>query len=293
MSGDLILPAIVTVVLGAAAGLVGWPVRPMLAVRFLTAIALAVAVTAVTVLSVVVAGFAARWALVLSLIEWCPVVPLHHQVGILEGTLATGALVAVGVRTRLVLRRWRQAVAGTQGRRLAVVDSADPIAYAAPGDPGCVVVSRGLLDVLGPRERQVVLAHERAHLHLRHHRYLLAGEIAVAVVPLLRPLAGQIRLATECSADECAAEALGGDRRLVARTIARVAITRSVHGGLVGAFGGGSVPLRVRALVGPPRGAAVATGAFGIIAATAVMTIAAGSIQVHHFVELVEHVCRF
>lgn len=292
MFGELLLPAMVAMVCGAAAGLVRWPLRPMLAVRVLTAIAVAVASTAVAVLSVVVAGFAARSALVLSVIEWCPVVPLHHQVNVLEGALAVAALTAAGSRSRRVLRSRRCAVAGTEGRRFAVLESAEVIAYAAPGDPGCVVVSRGLLDALEPRERQVVLAHERAHLHRRHHRYLLAGEIAVAIVPFLRPLVGQIRLASERSADETAAEAMGGDRRLVARTIARTAITRSVHDGLVGAFGGSSVPVRVNALIGRPHGPAVVTGAIGMIAATTAMTVIAGSVQVHHLVELIEHVCN-
>jgi len=172
-----------------------------------------------------------------------------------------------------------------------VVDSPELIAYAAPGDPGCVVVSRGLLDALEPRERQVVLAHERAHLYHGHHRYLLAGEIAVAIVPFLGPLVDQIRLATERSADESAAEALGGDRRLVARTIARAAITRTVHDGLVGAFGGASVPARVQALIGPPQNPALTVAAFPVIGATAAVTVLAGSVQVHHFVELIEHVC--
>ena len=54
------------------------------------------------------------------------------------------------------------------------------IAFAVPGDPGCVVVSRGLLDRLEPRERKVVFAHERAHLRLGHHRYLHASEVAAA-----------------------------------------------------------------------------------------------------------------
>ena len=287
----LLLPAITTIAVGAAVGLVRWPLRPMLAARVLTAIAVVVAATAATVLGVVAVGFSARSALVLSVIEWCPVVPLHHQVGMLEGSLAVLALAAATIRIRRVLRTRRRASEGTEGRRLAVVDSAEPIAYAAPGDPGCVVVSRGLLDALEPRERQVVLAHERAHLYHGHHRYLLAGEIAVAIVPFLGPLVDQIRLATERSADESAAEALGGDRRLVARTIARAAITRTVHDGLVGAFGGASVPARVQALIGPPQNPALTVAAFPVIGATAAVTVLAGSVQVHHFVELIEHVC--
>ena len=57
----------------------------MMAVRVLTAIAFVVATTTTVVLAAVVVGFAARSGLVLSLIEWCPVVPLHHHVGVAEG----------------------------------------------------------------------------------------------------------------------------------------------------------------------------------------------------------------
>lgn len=293
MSVELFLPALVAVACGVAAGLFRLPLRPMLAVRVLTAMAIVVAATTTVVLAAIAVGFAARSALVLSVIEWCPVVPLHHQVGVAEGSVAA-LLLVVGVwRARRVLGRRRWASAGTDGQSLAVLDSDEPIAYAAPGDPGCVVISRGLLDALEPRERQVVVAHERAHLHHRHHRYLLAGELSVAIVPLLRPLVAQLRLATERSADETAVDALDGDRQLVARTIARAAMTQSVHAGLVGAFGGGSVPARVQALIGPPdsmTSMAAGTVAGALIAASA---MAAGSVQLHHLVELIDHLCHF
>jgi hypothetical protein len=137
-----------------------------------------------------------------------------------------------------------------------------------------------------------VLAHERAHLHHRHHRYLLASELAVAIVPLLRPLAVQICLATERSADESAASALGGDRRLVARTIARAAITRSVHEGLVGAIGGGSATARVNALIGPPQTPAVVMLALGAVATTATMALAASSMEIYALMGLIAHLCH-
>lgn len=158
---------------------------------------------------------------------------------------------------------------------------------------GWVVVSRGLLDALAPRERQVVVAHERAHLHHKHHRYLLAGELAVAVVPTLRPLVAEFRSATERSADESAVVALGGDRQLVALTVARAAITRSAYDGLVGAFGGASIPDRVNALVGPPDRVASTVFALSVGATTAVLAVAAGSLEAHHLVELIGHVCHF
>ena len=105
-----------------------------------------------------------------------------------------------------------------------------------------------------------------------------------------RPVTG---LATERSADETAVDAFDGDRRLVARTIARAAITRSADVGLVGGFGGGSVPARVHALIGPPDSTmsiAVGTVAGALIATSA---MAAGSVQMHHLAELIDHLCHF
>mgnify|MGYP001823710363 CR=1 FL=1 len=292
MSFELILPALIAIACGVAAGWFRLPLRPMVAVRVLTAIAVVVAATTAVVLAVVVVGFAARSALVLSLIQWCPVVPLHHHVGYAEGTAAVVLLGLGAWRARRVLIRRRWAAEGTQGQSLSVLDCAEPIAYAAPGDPGCVVISRGLLDALAPRERQVVVAHERAHLHHRHHRYLLAGELAVAIVPMLLPLVAQLRLATERSADETAVHVLDGDRQLVAHTIAHAALTRTMHSGLVGGFGGASVPARVAALIGPPD--SVTTMALGGSAGAlvAVSAVVAGSVQIHHLAGLVDHLCH-
>ncbi len=288
----LIVPALVAVACGVAAGCFNWTLRPMLVVRALTAVAVVVAATVTAVLAVVGVGFAARSALVLTLIQWCPVVPLHHHVGLVEGATAVLFLTVGLWRARRVLIRRRWAVEGTHGQSLSVLDCAEPIAYAAPGDPGCVVISRGLLDALEPRERQVVVAHERAHLHHRHHRYLLAGELAAAMVPLLHPLIVKLRLATERSADETAVQALDGDRHLVARAIARAAITRTAHSGLVRGFGGGSVPTRVAALVNPADSVTQVTSAGSAGAAIAVTAFAAGSVQLHHLAELVDHLCH-
>lgn len=292
MSIELVLPTVVAVAFGTAAVLVRWPGRPTVVMRLLAGIAGVTAATVFLVVSVGAVGLLARSALVMSLIDWCPVVPLHHDVGYLEGGLAFVATSAGLIRMVRVVRRRRRAAGGMRGRRLFVLDTAEPIAYAAPGKPGCVVVSRGMLDVLGPRERQVLFAHERAHLRHHHHRYLLVGELAAAVLPVLRPLVYQLQLATEREADEAAVRAMGGDRPLVARAIARAAITSSAYHGLVGAFGGGSVPVRVQALIGPassPARARVGLLAAGVVAAVA---LAAGSVQLHHVARLAGHLCH-
>lgn len=292
MSIGLVLPAIIVAVIASLAGAARWPLRPAVAMGVLSVIGAVGSATVLFMAVVGVVGFFARSAVVLSLIAWCPVVPLHHEITLFEGIVS---IVVVGgsawrIRQVLVMRQW--ASRGTEGRRLAVLDTGEPIAYAAPGTPGCVVVSQGMLDVLDPKERQVLFAHERAHLDQNHHRYLLVVELAVAVLPTLRPLADQLRLATERCADEAAARAMGDDRELVARSIAKAAVRADDYRGLVGSFGGGSVRRRVHALLGPaPSPAALHAGAFSTFAIASVAVVATG-IQVHHVVELIEHLCH-
>ncbi|MFC5754404.1 M48 family metalloprotease [Actinomadura rugatobispora] len=133
------------------------------------------------------------------------------------------------------------------------LETAVPIAVAVPGRRGGVLLSRGLLNALTPKELQVVFEHERSHLRHHHHRYLAAGVMAATLLPPLRPLDGRLRLVVERWADEDAAEAIG-DRALVARTIAKVALAQSP--GDVSepttAFAQSGVVQRVEALLGRP-----------------------------------------
>jgi hypothetical protein len=77
------------------------------------------------------------------------------------------------------------------------------------------------IDLLDEDEQRIVLAHERAHAHYRHDRYLLAAEPAAAALPPLRALARRVNYSIERWADEAAA-AICGDRRLVAITLGKV-----------------------------------------------------------------------
>ncbi|WP_240678378.1 M48 family metalloprotease [Streptomyces griseoviridis] len=65
-----------------------------------------------------------------------------------------------------------------------------PDAYALPGRPGRVVVTTGMLRALDAREREVLFAHERAHLAGRHHLFAVCAESAAALHPALRALRG-------------------------------------------------------------------------------------------------------
>ncbi|MCX3061245.1 M56 family metallopeptidase, partial [Streptomyces beihaiensis] len=106
---------------------------------------------------------------------------------------------------------------------LAVLDDDRPQAFALPGAPGRIVVSRGMLRSLAPAERSALLAHERAHLRGRHHLFLTAWHLASSVNPMLRPLATAGAFALERWADEEAAAAVG-DRAVTARAVARAAL---------------------------------------------------------------------
>ncbi len=292
MNLEFLLPGLALFGVTTALGFGRWPLPPRFAVRGLTAIAVVTASTAVILVAATASGFLLGPAQRAELVAWCRVLPLHHEVGLLAGALSLLALLVMAARVAIVVVRLRLAVKDTQGRRLSIIDNPEPMAYAAPGKPGCVVVSTGMLSALEPRERQVVFAHERAHLRQAHHRYVTMGALANALVPGLGPLVGQLRLATERCADEEVVRVLGGDRHLVASTIAKAAMTTSAFRDVVPAFDGASVVARVEALIGAPQ--APWSSRFGtvIVSAGTIAALGAGSIQLHHLWVLADHICN-
>ena len=111
-----------------------------------------------------------------------------------------------------------------------------------------------------------------------------------SALPFLRPLATQLAHAIERWADEDAAQVVG-DRRLVASAIVRATEAVSEHS--TGSLGmaDGAVRERVRALLGPHRSLAVGRVWAGVGVAIVGITIVASSVQLHHVVTLVEHLC--
>ncbi|GAA4263723.1 M48 family metalloprotease [Dactylosporangium darangshiense] len=176
---------------------------------------------------------------------------------------------------------------GPARERLLVVEWASPRAVAVPprrDRPGHVLVTRGLLRLLDARERAAVLAHEGAHLSRRHHRTTALAGAAAALNPLLHPVVSAVWLLVERSADEDAARAVA-DRRLVAHTVAKVALAAHGQAAALG-FGGSSTLRRVEALTRPqpgrrPAGAVDASAV--LLAALSLALVAAACID---FVEL-------
>lgn len=207
----------------------------------------------------------------------------RHPAG---AAVAVGALVFIAWRCTVVVRRHLAVVRPYRnGETLVILDEPAPRAFAVPGRPGTVVVSSGLVRSLTPEERLVVLAHERAHLDRRHHRYTLIADLAVAVLPFARPFAASVRHSTERWADEIAAATVG-NRQLVGETIAKTALAAGPVGTF--AFGGDHIVNRVETLLSPamqpPRGAA-AMSVLGCATA-----LGGAALQLHHFAGVLIHV---
>lgn len=231
----------------------------------------AVAAWGLTIASLVVAGSTGFVLAVLAL-TWLGQTPIiasaaEWSASELDATSPIPEFVAAGCLTLLCLaglrvlvrmiRRGRTLMDVRQAHRgvpatVIVVDSDRPDAFATPSPGGRIVLTSALMAALTPVERRVVIAHERAHLRHQHAWWLLLADLAEAANPLLRPTLGVIRHAVERWADEDAAGEIG-DRQLVARTIARVALLRHEveNRTVVSAATGGQVPRRVRALLSP------------------------------------------
>ena len=168
--------------------------------------------------------------------DWSPLVlrnsdPFPAAVAVLGGIALVAGVVALVRAARRRVRAYRtlrRAVAPLPHQAgVLVIDSTQPDAYATPAAGGRIVITTAMLDALWPGEDRAVIAHERAHLRFRHSWWLVAADLAAAANPLLRPTAAAVSDAVERWADERAA-VIVGDRKLVARALARAAL--HVHG---------------------------------------------------------------
>jgi Zn-dependent protease with chaperone function len=215
----------------------------------------------------------------------------HDEVA---GKLAIPALLAVLLacgrtlwRHGRVRRRAHRALAGLPGTEVAVLPDEVPYAYSLPGRRrDRVVVTTALLSCLEPAERRALFAHERAHLAARHHRFLLAVQLAARVNPFLRPLRTAVSYMAERWADEDAAQAVGS-RRAVACAIGKAAlVSRGTPVPTLAGFAApGPVPRRVAALLGPAPAmrswpsvfTSVGLAAWGAAAGTAVSALSSAN----------------
>lgn len=152
-----------------------------------------------------------------------------------------------------------------------------------------------MLRSLEPREREALLAHERAHLAARHHLFLAVAQLAGWCHPALAAVVPRVSFAAERAADESAARATG-DRTLTARAVGRAALaaTRAGRrpGGSVRVAGAvtGPVPARVKALLtrAPVRRVVPALLAMALLCAGAGASSLAGAVWLHRGVEIAQ-----
>ncbi|WP_393086047.1 M48 family metalloprotease [Streptomyces sp. LN704] len=199
----------------------------------------------------------------------------------------------------LLRRAWRSAAEGTGAGDLLVVPGSEVDAFALPahrGRGGRIVVTSGMMRALRATEREVLLAHERAHLSGRHHLLSAVVDLSTTVHPAVRSLRESLGFHLERWADEAAAAAVG-DRKVAAAAIARAALAgasqkRRTGGGYpLLSVTAGPVPRRVEALLRPApaaaQGGARQAGALGLATAVAALAPAAlaPAYGLHEYVE--------
>lgn len=271
------LPLLLSAVLALGSPLLHRRLAPAAAARTLVA-------------SAALAALASTWALLLlslTLLSHTPFAverdasePVPARVAVLALLLLTAGVLRA-VRAVRVRRHTEQAMRQVcllchPAGELAVMRDPQPQAYAVPdhgGDGGGrILVSTGLLQAATAGDRRVVLAHERAHLRLAHHRLRATAELAAAVNPLLIPLRQATSYLVERWADEDAAAATGS-RAGAGTALARVALAAGppprANAGVL-AFHRHAVPSRVHALRSAPvRSRPVFAGACLLVVALA------------------------
>ncbi|MCX5401754.1 M48 family metalloprotease [Streptomyces sp. NBC_00102] len=230
---------------------------------------------------------------------WPAVVPLACVAG---GALLTQLVLLLrrlGRHRSLLRDAWLSVEGGTGEGDLLVIPGPEVDAFALPGyrgRRGRVVVTAGMVRTMKANEREVLLAHERAHLAGRHHVFSAVVDLAAVIHPALRGLREALSFHLERWADEAAASAVGS-RRVTASAIARAALAGPPRGR--GGSGGypllsatsGPVPRRVQALLLPepttPRGGARRVGVAVLAGTVAVAGPAALALAygLHEYVE--------
>jgi hypothetical protein len=230
--------------------------------------------------------------------------PVAIAAGAVLAAVAAGACRAVYGRGSALLAAGRQASRLPGAGDVVVTDDDRADAYTLPGWPCRIVITAGMLRALTYPERQVLLAHERAHAGRKHYAFTSAARLAAAANPLLRPVAAEVGFTVERWADEDAADVMG-DRSLTARAIARAALATSaappardaigalgilgIHGGTLSLRHAGPVPRRVAALLRPaPRPNPLLLGLALLLVAVSGASALEAARNLHQLIELAQ-----
>jgi hypothetical protein len=289
---SLLIPALAALAACLSIGTAQRRLPPRAATWLLTLLIAGTGLAVLWATSTVALGFVAQHHPPWLGLGWCRHLYRHgHHVPPALGVTALVALAVMGAGSWRARRRYRR-YASLPGNAVEIIPSAIPMAMTLPGRTGPIVVSTGMLRSLDSDETRVVFAHERAHLHHRHYRFLAVAELTASALPVLRPVLHEIRHATERWADESAAAEVG-DRRLVAQAIARAALaTTGRTSAPAMAMATSGVPARVEALLRPlPSKGAKGMSWVALGVAALVVATAGSMVQLHHLVAFALHVC--
>ncbi|MCA1219445.1 M48 family metalloprotease [Streptomyces sp. 8L] len=211
------------------------------------------------------------------------------------------------IRQRSLLRHaWESVDDGVSEGDVLILPGMGVDAFALPAhrDRGArVVITSGMVRALEPGDREVLMAHERAHLAGRHHVLSVIVDLAAMIHPGLGALRAPLAFHLERWADEVAA-AVVGNRRAAAAAIARAALACAAPGrpGTKGypllSATSGPVPQRIEALLLPepaaPSGRVERTRAAALTGTVAGAALAALALSygLHEYVEYASGVVR-
>lgn len=282
MTGFVALPLIAAMVTMLVAGPFLDRLAPASAVRWNAVLLSAVVAAAVPTFWMVGLSGLAHLGVRSSAFDWSMhLLPDHPLTSVVIGVSSLTMAVVGTIRVVGALRSYTRA-RSAETCPFHLVDSADVFAYTLPGPAGTIAISRGLRDSLDGREFAIVLAHERAHADHRHDRYLLLANITRAVLPVANSSADRLRFHLERWADEIAVGTTGADRRLAARTIAKVALAQSHSPAILGIASHG-VAARAGALIEPPP-SPTALGRV-LVGLSVAITVSLSVGQLHHTAE--------
>ena len=263
MASQWLIPASALACVGIFGATVGWTrhASPAFATRLLITLSAAVAAALAATLMMLALPLIGRSDSLADHGHWSNAVFVRSPAsGLVPGVLAAAALLALVSRVVFELyRQLRDRAAAVRLRRelgtdygetvVAAVDEVDAFALSS----GVIVMTHGLATALGPDERRAVLAHERAHLDHRHHRYRRTAALLAAANPLLYRVPAATAYLTERWADEEAARATSRATTATAlREVARLG-GRRVEQSLATAHSAAvCVPERVHALESAP-----------------------------------------
>ncbi|GAA3724859.1 Zn-dependent protease with chaperone function [Spinactinospora alkalitolerans] len=219
------------------------------------------------------------------------------SLALVASMVALARLLWVALRQSRAAIRWRRdhqrdlAACATSRvihrRRVWLVESGEPSVYCVPGGRFGIVITRGAVDALTPREMRAVMAHEHAHLRGRHHllvAWVRLLDAAFPRVPLLRAAAQEVPVLVEWAADDRAARLVGVPP--LVHALGAMATSRSADGAAALAISGACTVQRVRRLLNPSSACAgvrsflLIGAALAALAAPPALTVASTVVSV-------------